>query len=309
MSEQRVLTIDEVIRLNPKTTAIWATPSVRAKVESIMSFPILQAFVPVPTSLKTLIVIGGGTIIDEAKVWRLEQASKLELVAIPSIWGSGAEASPIAVRNRSGKKDIRIDSKLLPNARAICPDFAASIPPDRVKYACGDCWAHALEGFLSPLAAEALRAELAALIGRMLAAPIDNNPVWFELSAQACAGQARSSVGLAHGIAHTLEGSLQAQQPDVDWGHARLCSLFLWPVMCFNGHASSKWSDLLAQHNLPLEPIQNVLRAFYDKEAYDLALPALKANWIPILRDPCTRTNSALVRPGSLDFFVNKAFQ
>jgi hypothetical protein len=309
VNEQRILTIDEVLGLNPKTTAIWVTPSVRAMAQNIFPFPIIPALCPVPSSMKTLIVIGGGTIIDEAKEWRMEQAPGVELVAIPSIWGSGAEASPIVVRNRSGRKIIRIDSKLLPNARAICPDFAATISRDQAKHGCGDCWAHALEGFLSPLADGTLRAELAALIRQMLATAIDNNPVWFELSAQACAAQSRSSVGLVHGIAHTLEGVLQTQHPDIHWGHTRLCSLFLWPVMQFNAQTSNRWYGLLSQQKLPLDLIQDVLKAFFDSKTYEVALPALKDNWMQILRDPCTRTNSALVRLTSLDFFMNKAFQ
>ena len=89
-----------------------------------------------------LVVIGGGTLIDETKVWRLEQSPELTLIAIPSIWGSGAEASPIAVRNRGGKKDIRVDKKLLPDARAVWPELAATISPERVRFACGDSWSH-----------------------------------------------------------------------------------------------------------------------------------------------------------------------
>jgi alcohol dehydrogenase class IV len=232
----------------------------------------------------------------------------VELIVIPSIWGSGAEVSPIAVRNRDGKKEIRMDPKLLPDARLVWPELAAAIPPDRVRVACGDCWAHALEGFLSPLATQALRAELASLLAQMLATPINNDPVWFELGARACAGQARSSVGLVHGIAHTLEGVLRARHPGADWGHAKLCSLFLWPVMRFNEQASGKWQQLLAEHGLPPRAILEVLRTLFDAEAYEQALPVLKEQWLSVLRDPCSRTNSALVRPASLDFFARQQF-
>ena len=309
MIEQRIMTIEEVAGLNPAATAIWTSPSVRNRVERGLPFPILQSLQPVPTAVNTLVVVGGGTLLDEAKVWRLEQSPRLELVAVPSIWGSGAEASPIAVRNRSGKKEVRMDPKLRPEARAIWPDLAKSIPVLRVHYACGDCLAHALEGFLSPLASETLRGGLAVLIRRMLATPIVNNPTWFELSAQACAGQAQAGVGLVHGIAHTLEGILHVRQPDVEWGHARLCSLFLWPVMRFNAHASDKWLHTLARYDLQPDVIQDVTHSLYDDEAFNQVLPVLNENWMSILRDPCTRMNSALVRPGSLEYFKNKTFQ
>lgn len=309
MSKQHVLVFDEVRGLDPRTTALWVTPSVRAKVESALSFRVQPSLQLLPKEFTTLVVIGGGTLIDEAKVWRLERAPGLNLIAIPSIWGSGAEASPIAVRNRGGKKDIRFDPKLVPTALAVWPELARSVPPAKARFACGDCWAHVLEGFLSPLAAEPLRCEMASLLTRMLATPITNDPAWFELGAQACAGQARSSVGLVHGMAHTLEGVLRAREPEVDWGHARLCSLFLWPVMRFNMQASSKCRDLLDQHNVSPQAILDEVRILFDLEAYDHVLPVLKENWMSILRDPCSRANSALVRPASMDFFVNKEFQ
>jgi alcohol dehydrogenase class IV len=144
---------------------------------------------------------------------------------------------------------------------------------------------------------------------RMLVAPLANDPMWFELGAQACAGQARSSVGLVHGIAHVLEGILRAEQPAGDWGHAKLCSIFLWPVMRFNEQASDKWRRLLAQHALEPEQVMAVARNLFDAAAYDSASTALKQHWMAVSRDPCSRTNSALARPSSLEFFVQKAFQ
>jgi hypothetical protein len=79
--------------------------------------------------------------------------------------------------------------------------------------------------------------------------------------------------------------------------------------MQFNAQTSNRWYGLLSQQKLPLDLIQDVLKAFFDSKTYEVALPALKDNWMQILRDPCTRTNSALVRLTSLDFFMNKAFQ
>ncbi len=309
MTEQAVMTIETLRQKSRDTVAVWADPLVRRQVETLLPFALRSPLEALPAGVRTLVVVAGGTLMDEAKVWRLQQSPETELVAIPSIWGSGAEASPIAVRNRNGKKEILMEGRLRPDARAILPELAASLPPERARFGCGDCWAHALEGFLSPLASDALRAELAALMNRMLAAALANDPVWFELGAQACAGQARSSVGLVHGLAHTLEGLLRAQQPAAEWGHARLCSLFLWPVMRFNEQASPKWRDLLQQHGFDPARILSVAQSLFDEADYDQTLAALKEHWIAILRDPCSRTNCALVRPGSVDFFLNKAFR
>ena len=308
MSKMRVLTIEELCLKPRETTIVWTDPLVQAQVEVRLPFRTLPPLRPLPADVRTIIVVAGGTLIDETKAWRLQTAPALELIAIPSIWGSGAEASPIAVLNRCGNKEILKDPKLLPDARAVLPDLAASIPPDRAILGCGDCWAHALEGFLSPLADDNIRNELAKLMHEMLEAPLTNDPVWFELSTQACAWQAHSSVGLTHGIAHTLEGIMRAEFPGAEWGHARLCSLLLWPVMRFNELTSTRWRDLSARHGLEIARIQSVVRSLFEESAYDQALSALKENWLTILRDPCTRTNSALVRPNSLGFFLSKAF-
>lgn len=308
MKQPQLITLESLCHRPPGSAVVWCVPEVAGQVLAGLPFPVV-APLQAPGEARTLIVVGGGVLLDEAKVWRLENAPALELIAIPSLWGSGAEASPIAVLNREGKKVIRLDPNLLPDARVIWPELATSIPPARAKLACGDCWSHALEGFLSPLANDVLRDELAQLMNRMLAAPLSNDPVWFELSAQACAGQARSSVGLVHGIAHTLEGPLRDRCAGQGWGHARLCSLFLWPVMRFNAQASSKLKDLAAMHSVDLHRVMAVTQALFDETAYELTLPALRDNWLSVLRDPCTRTNVALVRPASIEFFVNEAFR
>jgi alcohol dehydrogenase class IV len=307
--EQRVLSFDDVRRLNPRTTCIWATPSVVERVEATLAIPVLRSFQPLPATVRTLLVIGGGTLIDKVKIWRTVHAPELELIAVSSIWGSGAEASPIAVQNLGTCKEIRVDERLLPNARAVWPEIAASVTSARARFGCGDCWAHALEGFLSPLADEPLRAELASLMAGMLVTPMSDFAAWFEFSANAAAGQAKSSVGLVHGIAHTLEGALRMRSPEDDWGHARLCSLFLWPVMRFNAAASGRSSELLHFHCFSCENIFAALQEFFDDAAYDQVLPALRENWRRVLLDPCSRTNCALVRPSSLVYFESKAFR
>jgi alcohol dehydrogenase class IV len=179
----------------------------------------------------------------------------------------------------------------------VWPELAATIPAERARMACGDVWAHALEGFLSPLAKPELRRELAGLLQEMLRLPLGNDPAWFDVSAQACAAQARSSVGLVHGIAHTLE----EKGP---WGHAQLCATYLLPVMRFNLEVSAKPQALLAEFAIDRDAVLRALSALHDPETYRRSLPVLSENWKSVLRDPSTRTNCALVRPQHLDFFT-----
>ena len=82
----------------------------------------------------------------------------------------------MVVLDRDGKKQIRVDPKYLPDYRVVWPELAETIPAARAQQACGDCWAHALEAFISPLATDALRGELAALIEEMMALSLTNDP-------------------------------------------------------------------------------------------------------------------------------------
>ncbi len=288
--------------------ALWVTPSVRDTVEARLRLPVLPALGPLPPGVNTVIVVGGGTLIDEAKFWRTEKAPQIKLVAIPSIWGSGAEVSPIVVLNREEKKSIFTGEQYMPDAYCYFTELAESLSPLQVRCAIGDCWAHALEAFLSPLATDELRQELASLVIEMLETPFGVDPAWFKHSARACSAQADSSVGLVHGIAHVLECKLRAHDPVSDWGHAKLCSLFLFPVMHFNKDASAKWKNLMDQYGLPEDRILDVLANLFEINAYRATLAHLFEQWHLIIRDPCSRTNSTLVRPSSLSYFMEEQF-
>ena len=290
-------------------TVLLATPSVAERAAESLPYELARGLDTLPNDLDTLIVIGGGTLMDEAKAWRADHAPKTRLVAIPSLWGSGAEVSPVVVLNRHGNKEIRIGDELIPDICCLWPQLALSVPGNLARYACGDAWSHALEGFLSPLADSNVQQDLADVIQDMVNLPPGNDPRWFELSARACAGQAQASVGLVHGIAHTLEGYLRAEFPGAGWGHARLCSLFLWPVIQFNRQHSPKWDRLTDQYLLDGFMILESLQNLHEPESYEQILGLLDQHWMEILRDPCSRTNSTLVRPASKTFFMEHAFQ
>jgi alcohol dehydrogenase class IV len=271
-----------------------------ARVQNVLPWPATEPDQSLGDDVKWLVVVGGGGLIDKAKALH-ESRPELKLVAIPSIWGSGAEASPIIVFPRPGRKDFRVSPAARPDAVVYWPELSESVPLARQRAACGDCWSHALEGFLSPLASPGLRAELAQVIRRLLTLPLSFDPQWFELSALACAGQAMAGVGLVHGIAHTLEAPLREQQPEQNWHHAQLCSIFLKPVMRLNQIGSEKWNQLLTEYQLPEKEIWLTLRALFEPELFRAALPMLHQKWRDVLRDPCSRTNSVLVRPDWLE--------
>jgi alcohol dehydrogenase class IV len=288
--------LERVAALPADETVVWATASVAARVRERLPFAAWSPAEPLPANAKNLVVAGGGTMLDEAKRFVHDDALHVRLIAIPTIWGSGAEASPVVVLNRGGAKEIRLDDAYLPHARAVWEELASTIPAALARVACGDAWSHALEGFLSPLASDALRDELAQIIRAMIDAGVGNDGRWFELSARAAAAQARSSVGLVHGVAHTLE-------PVIGFGHARLCAAYLRPVFAFDRRVP-KVEELLRAHGLDAEAIAAQSAALFDLDDYRATLPALEREWPKVLRDRNTRTNAVLVRAADLPFFL-----
>jgi alcohol dehydrogenase class IV len=281
---------------------------VAARAAAVLPHPLVGSLAGLPDAARTLIAMGGGTLLDAAKIFRAESRPALRLIAVPSIWGSGAEASPVAVAQEGLRKRIRIGERYLPDVRVLWPELADSLPESRARQACGDAWSHALEGFLSPLADSPLRRRIAALLRRMRELPLGRDARWFEASVEACRLQAAASVGLTHGIAHTLEGPLREEQPGYGWGHAALCATFLWPVMSLNLRASDRPAATFAGEGLDPSDALGPARLLFDDDAYGRALEALAARWNEVLRDPCTRTNAVLVRPNALDHFVARAF-
>lgn len=305
--EPVVWSFDRLLAENLPAAVVWSTPSVRGRSESTLSYRHRTPLAGLDEDTRTLIVIGGGTLLDAAKIFRHEHAAKVTLIAIPSIWGSGAESSPIALATGAdGRKVIRMGPEYLPDVRVFWLELADSVPLRLARHACGDAWSHALEGFLSPLASEDLLSRGASVLSSMLDLPIGPDPRWFEASADACRLQSQSSVGLVHGIAHTLEGPLRAAQPEFGWGHAALCSTFLWPVLSLALGASERAGHRLRDAGIDPGRISEIARALFDPEAYDRALPFLVTHWRSVLRDPCTRTNGVVVRPSTLDYFQRR---
>ena len=282
-----------------KKGTLWATPASRAVAERLFGWPAHVGRSVQYLDASLIVAVGGGEALDRAKESRGHLRPPPRLIAVPSLWGSGAEASPIVVLNEEGRKRILVGEEWRPDAICWSGEFLAGIDDNLVRWACGDTWAHAIEGFLSPLASDEIRATLATLMRLMLVLPIAGDARWFEASAIACAGQSRASVGLVHGIAHVLEPLLVAVGGSDRWGHARLCAALLEPVLRFNLSQSEKPGALFRAHGLdPLELVQAAARVGEPRGT--LAAP-MRASWQTILRDPCTRTNSVLVRPSALD--------
>jgi alcohol dehydrogenase class IV len=248
-------------------------------------------------------VAGGGALMDHWKFARLDGG--FELICVPTLFGSGAEVSPVVVLNTPETKRIEMDDRYKPDARVYWPDLLESVPEPQAKDACGDVWSHALEAFMSPLADDALRGEIAALISEMVDQPLHADLAWFDFSARACEVQSRCSVGLIHGIAHTLEPVLNDSRR---FGHAGLCAILIWPVLRFNREHSEKWTELVEQFDVDEAAIEARARELFDSKRFECVRTLMSEHWKTILRDRCTRTNGVLVRRNHLDYFLDTSF-
>ncbi|HEU5401951.1 MAG TPA: iron-containing alcohol dehydrogenase, partial [Terriglobales bacterium] len=281
---------------------LWASPSVRSRVNKQINLPTIDLPEVLPGDAETLVVAGGGTAIDRAKHFRMSHWPALRLIAIPTLWGSGAEVSPVAVLSGQ-KKEIHFSDDLIPDQYVAWPELAQSAPHDLLRFACGDVWAHALEAFCSPLATEAIRGQAAELMNEIADYPIGFDERWFDAGAAACLLQARSSVGLIHGIAHVIEPILRSSEPMAKWGHARLCSTLILPVLNFNLSRSAKVETLAAQFGLKLDSVRAATQSLFSEADYLAVIAVAEQHWETIARDRCSRTNCILVRRDSFPFF------
>jgi alcohol dehydrogenase class IV len=304
MGEQAVWSEGELLAV---TDGAWiATASVRDRVRPALRMTEVASFSDIAADVHSVVVVGGGTLIDAAKLWRHRQRPDVRLIAVASMWGSGAEASPIAIENGGTAKTIVVDAALVPDVRVRWPSLGASVSPENARAACGDTIVHALEALLSPLANPAVRRACADLLRSALALPLAYDAEWFELSAQACALQAQASVGLVHGIAHELEPRLHSAASPVPIGgsaHASLCATYALPVFSFNLQQSAKAQHLLDEFAVDADHLTRVLGVLHSSDVYRALLPLLEAHWMDVVRNACSRTNIALVRPSALEYF------
>lgn len=308
LTKPPVRDFDTIVKEMAKNCAVWVIPQIKDKIDnSSIGNERVIVYPDYPDSqLEQVLVIGGGVLIDQAKVWRFRQSPNTILSVVPSIWGSGAENSPVAVLNEDGKKIILMGEEYLPDERAIWSILTESLDVGLLKDACGDVWAHALEGFTSPLATPELREDAAEVLKTLTDLKLEQHDEWFEMSAQACRIQSRASVGLVHGIAHVLEPMLEGSRY-TGLGHAKLCTTFLAPTLRYNYEHSEKYRSFFKEHDLRFDDIMLATEALFSKTTYESLKKELEVNWLKIIRDPSSRTNAALIKKSSISFFMEYA--
>jgi acetaldehyde dehydrogenase / alcohol dehydrogenase len=219
----------------------------------------------------TVIALGGGSVLDAAKVMRLfhdypdlklkeiafnfldfrhrmaefPKGVKTQLVAIPTTSGTGSEVTPFAVLkdSNSQRKLSLIDETLLPTVAIIDANLTKSLPRDITSDTAFDALTHALEALVSTVASDytdGLAFEAMRLIFEALPEVLKNptNVVWrHKLHNASClAGMAigNASVGVNHALAHSLGGHF-------DVPHGRANGVFLVSTLEYNAQIPHKF--------------------------------------------------------------------
>lgn len=98
---------------------------------------------------QTIIAIGGGSVIDFAKVYKYKTNLKVPLIAIPTTCGTGSEATQFAVYYKEGKKQSLDAPEILPDVAIVDSQFVENNP--RYLKACTslDAYSQAIESYFA----------------------------------------------------------------------------------------------------------------------------------------------------------------
>ena len=217
-----------------------------------------------------LVAVGGGSVLDAAKVMRLlhehperslddltlpfldprkrvadypHDPHRVRLVAIPTTSGTGSEVSPAAVLTIGERKETLVDYGLVPDVAIVDPVLTLSLPPTVTVDSGIDALTHALEAAVSIFASpytDAFCVQAARLIfdalPRVVEEPSDLAARTDMANAATLAGLAFSNafVGTNHALAHAVGARFGI-------AHGRANALFLPHVLRYNASLPSKF--------------------------------------------------------------------
>jgi acetaldehyde dehydrogenase / alcohol dehydrogenase len=222
------------------------------------------------TKPDTVVALGGGSVLDAAKImrlfydWpelRLDQIAinfldyrhrvaefpkevHTQLVAIPTTSGTGSEVTPFAVLkdNANNRKVSLVDESLIPNVAIIDANLTRTLPASITADTAIDALTHALEALVSIMSSDytdGLALEAMRLIFEALPEVLNNgnNVIWrHKLHNASClAGMAigNASVGINHALAHALGATF-------DIAHGRANGAFLLTTIDYNSGVPRK---------------------------------------------------------------------
>jgi acetaldehyde dehydrogenase/alcohol dehydrogenase len=220
-----------------------------------------------------IIALGGGSVIDAAKIMKLkyespdadlaelaapfldlrkrvvkyptEKTNRARLIAIPTTSGTGSEITPFAVLTdkERGRKVTLADYSLTPDVAIVDPQFVMSMPKDLTADTGIDCLTHALEAVVSSYASpytDSNAMQAIRMVFKYLPIayehPHDEEARCMMHNAAAIAAMAFSnaSVGVNHALAHAFGARFGV-------AHGRANALMLPHVIAYNAAVPSKF--------------------------------------------------------------------
>jgi acetaldehyde dehydrogenase/alcohol dehydrogenase len=217
-----------------------------------------------------IVAVGGGSVIDAAKVMRLlyehpdctlselslqfldarkrvanfpQDPHRVKLIAVPTTAGTGSEVSPAAVVSVGHRKVSLVDYTLVPDMAVVDPVLMLTMPPTLTADTGIDALTHAIEAGVSIFASpytDAFCVQAARLIFDALPKAYADGSDLVARTAMAnaatIAGMAFSNafVGVNHALAHAVGARFKLS-------HGRANAIFLPHVMRYNASLPSKF--------------------------------------------------------------------
>ena len=206
----------------------------------------------------TIIVYGGGSVIDVAKRFYLSLKKNnldLKFVVIPTLIGSGAESSMTSVINSDSKKIVLSDQDQMPDTVIYDTDIIKYIDPKEIIFGSIDALTHCLESTTSFLTNPYLKffsnqtieyffkeIELKDLLNKDLINDEDIKKFCI-LSFNGGLAQNNSGAGLCHAISHAAEEITSVR-------HSRCITYFLIGTIKFIQENNKNFFNDLKPENI-----------------------------------------------------------
>ena len=226
---------------------------------------VMKSFAP-----DTIIALGGGSVMDAAKVmWMFyeqpqidfrdlvqkfmdirkrafkfpELGEKAKYVGIPTTSGTGSEVTPFAVISdkQHNRKYPLADYSLTPTVAIVDPAFVMTVPPHVVADTGMDVLTHAVEAYVSTLAndytdglaLQAIKIVFQYLESSVKNADFESREKMHNASTMAGMAFANAFLGISHSMAHKIGGYFHTV-------HGRTNAILLPYVIRYNGTRPAK---------------------------------------------------------------------
>ena len=268
---ERIGYVDVIRRYLPAGTPVHvltipdAEPELKVAMQSVA---VLDFYKP-----DQIIALGGGSVIDAAKIMKLKHESpqadfeelgapfldirkrviryptdkvnRVRLIAVPTTSGTGSEVTPFAVLidKERGRKVTLADPSLSPDVAIVDPQFVMSMPKGLTADTGIDCLTHALEAGVSVYASpytDANALEAIRLVFKYLPIAYEqphNEAARSMMHNAACIAAlafSNASVGVNHALAHAIGARFGIP-------HGRANALLLPHVIAYNASTPAKF--------------------------------------------------------------------